>query len=155
MSEDEKEYSSELYDAATNALAAEASDINTFEKMVTYAAKHLDSAKFKAEVVLIEKLIKTEFSLTSMPSPWRSAKSVCYGALALGVNLYDENLQIKGKTRLQNDIKLAKIVGTEEKDPLQVVLDKLQSAFKLYGSLENEDQIEVLRAIKASWGVWG
>ena len=53
MSEDEKEYSSELYDAATNALAAEASDINTFEKMVTYAAKHLDSAKFKAEVVLI------------------------------------------------------------------------------------------------------
>ena len=90
-----------------------------------------------------------------MPSPWRSAKSVCYGALTLGVNLYDENLQIKGKTRLQNDIKLAKIVGTEEKAPLQVVLDKLQSAFKLYISLEHEDQIEVLRAIKASWGVWG
>ena len=140
-------HDSELYVAATNALASEASDVNTFEKMLSSAMSYTDSSEFKKEVALIEDIIKSEFSLTKMPSPWRSAKSVCYGALALGIGFLDENGNQKGKTALQNEIKLIKTGGEEEKKtPFEKCIAHTTALAKLIHELDSAD-LTALRAV--------
>jgi len=107
-------HDSDLYAAATNALASEASAINTFEKIVSFAMSCLDVSDFKTQLYDVEKVIKEEYSLTSMPSPWRSAKSVCLSAFSFGISFLNENSVPKGKTRLQAEIKAATSTESEE-----------------------------------------
>lgn len=102
-------HSTLLYEAATNALAADASGENTWTKMVEYYRSTTTTKEnFKKAIKETEDLIKKEYSLTSMPNAWRSAKSVVMGAIDKGIDLSDENGNIKGKTAIQDNLKVAK-----------------------------------------------
>ena len=101
-------HDSELYQAATNALASDASSENTWTKMVTASFPYYDKHSFLKELKIIEKLVKEEYKISTMPTAWRSAKSVVLNCLGLGIALQDENGTIKGKSLLQKAIKDSK-----------------------------------------------
>ena len=95
-----------LYEAATNALASDASGENTWTKMVTASFVHgSDKTAFYKELRTVEKQIKTEYALKSMPGAWRGAKSIVLAAMLKAIPLADENGLIKGKTAIQNTLK--------------------------------------------------
>jgi hypothetical protein len=105
--------SSPLYAAATESLVSDASATSTFEKMIQVAYTHSTVDTFTKELKDTEKLIKKDFEISSMPGPWRSAKSVIHTAMKLGISLVDDNGSYCGKTFLQNKIKEMK-PGKEE-----------------------------------------
>ena len=90
-----------LYDAATNSLASDASSDNCWTKMVTASFGNPEYSSFQKELKEIEKLIKSEYKLSSMPSPWRSAKSVVLSALKESISLTGVNGEILGKSHIQ------------------------------------------------------
>ena len=95
-----------LYEAATNSLASDASSDNCWTKMVQASFPHSGCKEtFKQELKDVEKTIKDEYKLTSMPSPWRSAKSVVMATMSKDIKLVDDNGNILGKTFIQNKIK--------------------------------------------------
>jgi hypothetical protein len=96
---------STLYAAATESLVSEASATSTFEKMIQVAFSHSTGETFAKEIKEVERQIRKDFEITSMPGPWRSAKSVIQGAMKLNIKLVDENGTYCGKTYLQNKIK--------------------------------------------------
>jgi hypothetical protein len=100
--------SSPLYAAATESLVSDASATSTFEKMIQVAYTHSTVDTFTKELKDTEKLIKKDFEISSMPGPWRSAKSVIHTAMKLSISLVDDNGNYCGKTYLQNKIKEAK-----------------------------------------------
>ena len=97
--------SSPLYAAATESLVSDASATSTFEKMIQVAYTHSTVDTFTKELKDTEKLIKKDFEISSMPGPWRSAKSVIHTAMKLSISLVDDNGSYCGKTYLQNKIK--------------------------------------------------
>ena len=105
--------SSPLYAAATESLVSDASATSTFEKMIQVAYTHSTVDTFTKELKDTEKLIKKDFEISSMPGPWRSAKSVIHTAMKLSISLVDDNGSYCGKTFLQNKIKKMK-PGKEE-----------------------------------------
>ena len=96
---------STLYTAATESLVSDQAVNSTFEKMLRVAYTHAGVETFVKEVKETEAKIKKDFEITSMPGPWRSAKSVVFSAMRLGISLIDSNGQCHGKTFLQNKIK--------------------------------------------------
>ena len=100
--------SSILYAAATESLASDASATSTFEKMIQEAFTHSSVDTFTQEIKDTERQIKKDFEVSSMPGPWRSAKSVIQTAMKLGIALVDDNGSYVGKTALQSKIKAAK-----------------------------------------------
>jgi hypothetical protein len=107
---------STLYAAATESLVSETSATSTFEKMIQVAFTHSTGDTFFKELRETEKQIKKDFEISSMPGPWRSAKSVIQSAMKTGVTLVDDNGGFYGKTYLQNKIKETKA----SKDPVSV-----------------------------------
>jgi hypothetical protein len=105
---------SPLYAAATEALVSEHSAESTFEKMIAVAYSHATEQTFQEEVKKTEAIIKAEYEISSMPGPWRSAKSVLMSAMKLNIDMVDDNGGFVGKTFLQNKIKEKKM---EDKDP--------------------------------------
>lgn len=102
-----------LYAAATESLVSDASATSTFEKMIQVAFTHSSVETFTKEIRDTERAIKKDFEVSSMPSPWRSAKSVIHSAMNLGIALVDDNGSYIGKTALQSKIKAAKPVKTD------------------------------------------
>jgi len=102
-----------LYAAATEALVSETSGNSVFEKMIAVAYAHSSVEKLQKEIRETEKIIKKEYELSSMPSPWRSSKSVILSAMTLGIALIDDNGNYCGKTNLQMKIKAAKTTSKE------------------------------------------
>ena len=94
-----------LYKAGCEALVSDASATSTFEKMISTAFTHSTQETFQVEVKETEKQIKKDFEISSMPGPWRSAKSVIYSAMKLNIRLVDDNGVFVGKTFLQTKIK--------------------------------------------------
>jgi hypothetical protein len=102
-----------LYAAATESLVSDASATSTFEKMIQVAFTHSSVETFTKEIRDTERTIKKDFEVSSMPGPWRSAKSVIHSAMNLGISLVDDNGSYIGKTALQTKIKQAKPVKTD------------------------------------------
>lgn len=96
---------STLYTAATESLVSDQAGNSTFEKMLRVAYTHAGVETFVKEVKETEAKIKKDFEISSMPGPWRSAKSVVFSAMRLSISLIDSNGQCHGKTYLQNKIK--------------------------------------------------
>ena len=137
---------STLYAAATESLVSEASDMSTFEKMIQVAFTHSTLETFAKEVKDIEKLIKQEFEVSSMPGPWLSAKSVISSAMKLDLSLVDDNGGFYGKSFLQSKVNEKR---NEEKDPVtqQEYQDKI---IKLLMQVpEHLDAKSVLVAVNA------
>ena len=96
---------STLYTAATESLVSDQAGNSTIEKMLRVAYTHAGVETFVKEVKETEAKIKKDFEISSMPGPWRSAKSVVFSAMRLSIPLIDSNGQCHGKTFLQNKIK--------------------------------------------------
>lgn len=97
---------SELYQAATNSLASDASSENCYSKMANETNGYCgDYKSFERDLKSIEVRIKSEYKITSMPSAWRSAKSVLVKCMKGGVAIFNSNDTLKGKTELQNELK--------------------------------------------------
>jgi hypothetical protein len=77
--------------------------------MISVAFTHGTIETFSKDLRDTEKQIKKEFEVTSMPGPWRSAKSVIQTAMKLKIGLVDDNGGYLGKTNLQNQIKKLKV----------------------------------------------
>lgn len=136
---------STLYAAATEALVSDASATSTFEKMIQVAFTHSSVDTFSKDLKDTEKLIKKEFEVSSMPGPWRSAKSVIHSAMKLGIGLVDDNGGFYGKTFLQNKIKDAK---TETKEP-ETNEEYANRVIKMLMHIpENLDPIVVVKQVK-------
>jgi hypothetical protein len=97
---------SELYQAATNSLASDASAENCYSKMAKETKGYIgDFKSFESDLKSIETRIKSEYKITSMPSAWRSAKSVLIKCMKQGIKIFDNNDTLKGKSELQDEIK--------------------------------------------------
>ena len=130
-----------LYEAATNSLASDASSNNCWTKMVERSLAYSSWKDFKDEAKAIEDQIKSEYDLTSMPSSWRSAKSVVMSALRNSIALFDENGQPKGKSSVQQalrDITPTKVEGVYDK--CFRVLTFVEANF---GLLNKEEQLVI------------
>lgn len=144
-------HDSELYSAATNALASEASSENTFSKIATSSLLYTSTDDFRRELTVVEKTIKSEFGLTKMPSPWRSAKSVILSCLDFGITLLDDNGNVKGKTLLQSEIKMKKKeTDTPEEDVFDVVVNSLVRIIPNFAKLTEEQKIDI-RVMVGGW----
>jgi len=97
---------STLYAAATESLVSDASATSTFEKMIAVAFTHSSVDTFAKDLRDTEKQIKKDYEVSSMPGPWRSAKSVIHTAMKLSIKLIDdmEAIAVKRfyKTRSEN-----------------------------------------------------
>ena len=141
----------DLYEAATNSLAAEASSDNTWKKMVMTALTFAEVDAFKVELAAVEARIKEEYDLTFMPNPWRSAKSVVLNAMTHGLNLLDSNAEPKGKTAVQMELKeLVAKTYVESMSPEEQANYILSNFFKKYAKADAEVQKNIKMKIQ-SW----
>jgi hypothetical protein len=127
-----------LYDAGKESIVAEETEASTYEKIlkVAYEKPIEELIKMFKEA---EKKIKAEFSLKSMPNPWRSAKSVVLNAMAKGMPLKDGNGNFKGKSRLQTDLKiLASVASPTIEEYVKSIIMMLESP--KHGFLQKEVQ---------------
>jgi hypothetical protein len=129
----------------TEALVSESTGTSTYEKMVSVARISPGVKNFLAETKEAEKRAKAEFSLTKMPSPWRSAKSVCASALSIGLCFVDENGSICGKTTMQNRIK-------DYKDAMRPITTRVETAIeainKILRPFDNDSRSEILARVE-------
>jgi hypothetical protein len=139
------EKTSTLYAAATESLVSESSANSTFEKMIQVAYTHSTHETFSKELKDTETAIKKDFEISSMPSPWRSAKSVLISAMKLDISLIDDNGGFVGKTYLQNKIKEKKV---EDKDPPTTQEYADQVIKKMISVPEDVDLPTVLKLVK-------
>lgn len=109
--EDHTTLENKLYETALDSLVSEKTSENTFSKMLVVAT-YTDRAELVATLKKVEQRVKEEYGVTSMPSPWRSAKSVVIQAMSMHIPLEIRNesggIGFKGKTLLQNDIRAHK-----------------------------------------------
>ena len=132
-----------LYEAATNALASDASNENTWTKMVTASFAHSgDRVAFYKELKTVEKQIKKEYGLKAMPGAWRGAKSIVLAAMLQGIVMADENGKIKGKTAIQELIKA--LIPEKVIDPYMESVKKIDWVQTMVSMLDS-DQQRVLR----------
>lgn len=126
-------HGSSLYEAATNALASDASSDNTFSK-IALASLSFEQKDFERELRKVERLIKTEYKLGSMPNAWRSAKSIVLACMKHGIAIQDVNGELKGKTMLQTALRAKKT--TKE----WTALDHFRLFEKVWGTFTVEDR---------------
>lgn len=129
---------SELYQAATNSLASDASAENCYSKMAKETKTYLGDVKsFESDLKSIETRIKSEYKITSMPSAWRSAKSVLIKCMKQGIQIFNNNDTLKGKSELQAEIKA--LVPTYVGDYI-TARRHLEAASKIFVTLNPTDQ---------------
>lgn len=140
---------SKLYTAATESLVADATNNSCFGKFVEagFAASTLD--EFKIQVKNTEQEIKRDFSLKSMPNPWRSAKSVVFNAMELRIPLMDENGNPRGKTNLQVAIAAEKTKATTTSD--DPTKDFVISILGKLGRLTPEVDVNEVKKALQTW----
>jgi len=129
---------SELYQAATNSLASDASAENCYSKMAKETKSYIgDFKSFESDLKSIETRIKSEYKITSMPTAWRSAKSVLIKCMKLSIEIFDNNDTLKGKSELQAEIKA--LVPTFVGDYI-TARRHLEAASKIFVTLNPTDQ---------------
>lgn len=97
-----------LYEAGVQSLVSEESATNVYQ-MIAKESKGFTFSSYKEALNETEGTIKKEFSLSKMPGPWRSAKSVVLSALRYEINLFDDNGNVVGKSEVQKAIKESKM----------------------------------------------
>lgn len=136
---------STLYAAATESLVSDASATSTFEKMIAEAFTHGTLETFSKDLLDTEKQIKKDFEIKSMPSPWRSAKSVLTSAMKLNIKLIDSNGTYFGKTALQNKIKECKADIKEPITSEEYANKIIKLLMDIPGGLDNDEIIKSVR----------
>lgn len=137
----------DLYGAAIDIVVSHKTGEDCFKKMSITALSSSDKSTFLYKCKMVEDLIKKELSLTSMPNPWRSAKSVLSTAMENNIVVVDSNGNPKGKSKLQQEIAQLKA----EKDPytlFHVKLDSLKTFIMKHGAADDSWINEALEAIE-------
>lgn len=75
--------------------------------------KHMAYEEAKTFLRTQEAAFKLEYG--PIPNAYRSAKSVCLGAMLLGISLVGANGVAKGKTQVQSEIKAGKVKEVEDR----------------------------------------
>jgi len=96
-----------LYQAAVAFMVSERTDDNAWRGVALFVSQWKgDADGLDAEFEKIEAQIKTDFSITAMPSKWRSAKAVARKAFASGMSLLDPiDKEPYGKTLIEHAMK--------------------------------------------------
>jgi hypothetical protein len=95
-----------------------------------------DYKNFEKDLKGIETRIKSEYHITSMPSAWRSAKSVLVKCLKNNIDVFDSNEALRGKSELQTHLKL----GVLPQTAYQVCYSTVTKAIRLFIHLSKEEQ---------------
>lgn len=142
MSVDE---SNPLYDACVGFMVAEKSEADSWAKVARFVQTkvengHGDDALLKAEFVVVEKQIKQDFMVTTLPTAWRTAKSTALAAAHAEVCLLDASGNVKGKSSVEDEVRAKKgDVGLTGADKLVMCL---RSAIKqLDGARFNDAEL--------------
>ena len=101
-----------LKNVAVTAFAAQTLEGETWQGMCRWAcdaaANEKDAVYMRNEMKAVEKQMKADYDVTTMPSAWRSAKSVVLAAVALNLALV-KGAAVIGKTEVEANIKAARI----------------------------------------------
>jgi len=103
--------SNPLYDACVGFMVAEKSEADSWAKVARLVQTKVDNgvgdvAVLKAEFAVVEKQIKHDFGVTTLPTTWRTAKSSSLAAARAGVSLTDEAGNIKPKSALEDEVRI-------------------------------------------------
>ena len=143
-----------LYKAACEAAVSQSTADSCFSKMVVAACVHSTAEEFRDECKIIEKQVIKDLEISVMPNPWRSAKSVCYTALKFSIGFYDENGVPKGKSRLQNEIKMKKEEGKTDKTPFENFEARLSLLAFSISKLTDDEAKHAYSVIKNQFGLF-
>jgi len=93
-----------LKNVAVTAFAAQTLEGETWQGMCRWAcdaaANEKDAVYMRNEMKAVEKQMKADYDVTTMPSAWRSAKSVVLAAVALNLALV-KGAAVIGKTEVE------------------------------------------------------
>lgn len=99
---------SSLYEAAVSSLVSERTANETWEKVALFIhnlSGGVPIEELGAQFSLVEQQIKADYSITKLPSAWRSAKATALKAVANEVPLTDGGGKVLGKTAVSNACK--------------------------------------------------
>lgn len=93
------EFIGKLREVAVSGMAVETLTVDVWKEMVTVLTENEDKGvdKIKELCSDMETTFKSDFSITAMPTAYRSAKSVAITALKHGVKLMDEGAVCGGR----------------------------------------------------------
>lgn len=121
-----------LYQAAVECMVSEQTSTTAWERMCTWVRDMHGQLDMKAEFAAVEKRIKSEYGITTMPAVWRSNKSVILKSVGAGVSLFDGDKPIP-KTALETVLKnKAKSTPLSDWSILISALANTRTAFKKY-----------------------
>jgi hypothetical protein len=145
---------SDLYKGAIEANASVAASESCFSKIAKVASAAASIEEFKLLCEEVEKLVKEELGIKTMPNPWRSAKSVCIGIKTLGLSFYDGK-DLKGKTELQKVIKSNKSIPVtcEMESLLDQFYNNHRNLIEQYHDLSAKDQEKARDHMRSHWGL--
>lgn len=102
---------SNLYDAGVMFMVSERTEGDAWNTIATYVANSVNIGvkELKERFKVVEEQLKKDYNVTTLPSKWRSAKSVALKAVATNTPLVivkeDGSKEAIGKTVVENDIK--------------------------------------------------
>jgi hypothetical protein len=130
--------SNPLYEACVGFMVAEKSEADSWEKVARFVQTKVDNgsgdeAQLKAEFSVVEKQIKKDFSVTTLPTAWRTAKSTAMSAARAEVSLLDDTGTVKGKSGIEDEVR-GKKLGTDVPTLVEkIVADLSNSASRMTG----------------------
>jgi len=107
-----------LYQAAVDSLVSDRTSNDTWEKVARFAHAQMQNGSLVDYDAVaqsfkeIELQIKGEYGVSTMPSAWRSAKSIAIKALAHRINVMDQEGKVLGKTHVTSLVKKSRTGGS-------------------------------------------
>lgn len=132
----------ELRDIAVAGLAAENLGGEVWNDMAKWVNAHKDMAdsELKRIINTMERQFRHDYSTTTMPSAYRSAKSVAMAARKTGVVLVEANGEASGKTAVEGAIKAVRAVSKAvagvagiKGTPIDAAIEKLHTWIVIEG----------------------
>lgn len=122
-----------LYDACVGFMVSERTGTESWELVAKWVAERrgngADVPSIKAEFAVVEKQIKSDFKVATLPGAWRSAKSAALSAVKAGVPILRDDGTVKPKTELTNAIKGAKPAAVPRNDSFAFVTQVEKAEF--------------------------
>lgn len=129
----------DLREAAVKSLAGDRMATDVFGTLQSVAQTIHDSEDFLRTLKAIENETKEEYKITKMPASWRSAKSILVTCLRWSIPLMYLDGKYKGKTQLQQEIKIVKASSCVV-DPLTSFIASLGKTRRVFDSFDTAQQ---------------
>ncbi len=137
-------HSHSLYSAATESIVSETCANNTWAKMATHAVETPQKEDFFKDLAEVEASIKSEYGITTMPNPWRSAKSIIKMSYTKGIKLYkDDDHTPRGKSEVQQELRDKQI----PKSPSTLSFDAMMVIANHWTDITDIERAQLIRII--------